>query len=113
MRAYNTSATIKVVKQGAEDTDYFSGKGSSGQSDPIPIDEDTVLVVIVTEGVTETDTSAIVYTLNFEEVEISEILTISDIAVSEDGTTDTDNIVSEGVSEVQHGRFGGCHRKPL
>ena len=99
LRAYNTSATIKVVKQGAEDTDYFSGKGSSGQSDPIPIDEDTVLVLMVTEGVTETDTSAIVYTLNFAEVELSEILRISDIVVSEDGTTDTDNIVSEGVSE--------------
>ena len=99
LRAYNTSATIKVVKQGAEDTDYFSAKGSSGQSDPIPIDEDTVLIITVTDGVTEADTSATVYTLNFDEVELSDILTISDITVSEDGATDADNIVSEGVSE--------------
>ena len=95
LRAYSASATIKVVKQGAEDTDYFSGKGSSGQSDPIPIDENTVLVIIVTEA----DTSATVYTINFAAVEISDILKISDIAVSEDGATDTDNIVSGGVSE--------------
>ena len=99
LRAYNTSATIKVVKQGMEDTDYFVGKGSSGQSDPIPIDEDTVLIITVTDGVTEADTSATVYTLNFDEVELSDILTISDITISEDGATDADNIVSEGVSE--------------
>ncbi len=49
LRAYDTDATIKVVRQG-EDTDYFENKGSDGRSEPIPIDANTALVITVTEA---------------------------------------------------------------
>ena len=90
LTAYNNDAMIEIIKQ-AEDpaVDYFAGKGSSGQSDLIPIDEDDVLVIMVVEDGNSTTS----YTIRLEKIRIS------DIAVSEmteNGTIDTDNIVNEG-----------------
>ena len=53
LRAYNTSATIKVVRQG-EDNDYFENKSSEGQTEPIPIDANTALIITVIEADAET-----------------------------------------------------------
>ena len=85
LRAYNTNATIKVAKQG-QDNDYFADWGSDGQSGLISIDEDTALIITVTEA----DVSTVSYKISFEKVEIS------DITVSESGTTNTSIIVNEG-----------------
>ena len=74
LRAYNTSATVKVVKRG-EVRNYFEGKGSEGQSELIPIDEDTVLVITVTEvGIT---TGTTIYTINTHLVNIAPTITIT------------------------------------
>ena len=89
LTAYNNDAMIEIIKQGAEDTDYFSGKGSSGQSDPIPIDEDDVLVIMVAEAGNSTTS----YTIRLEKIRVSDI-TVSEM--TENGTIDTDNIAAEG-----------------
>ena len=88
LKAYNDDATIEVVKQRG-DTDYFEDKGSEGQSDAIPVDGDTVLVITIAEA----DNSTTSYTIGFEKIEVADI-TVSEM--TEDGTTDTDNIVDEG-----------------
>ena len=62
LKAYNTSATIKVVRQGEGD-DYFENKGSDGRSGSIPIDRNTALVITVTEA----DTGTTVYTISPQE----------------------------------------------
>ena len=59
LKAYNTDATIKVVRQG-EDTDYFENKGNDGRSEPIPIDANTALVITVTEA----DSEATIYMIS-------------------------------------------------
>ena len=97
LTAYNNDAMIEIIKQGAEDTDYFSGKGSSGQSDPIPIDEDDVLVIMVAEAGNSTTS----YTIRLEKIRVSDI-TVSEM--TENGTIDTDNIAAEG-STVTLGAF--------
>ena len=53
LKAHNTDATIKVVRQG-EDKNYFEDGGSDGQSELIPIDTNTALVITVTEADAET-----------------------------------------------------------
>ena len=72
-----------------EDTDYFSGKASGGQSNPISIDADTMLVITVVDA----NDNTVSYQVGFQESKISDI-TVSER--SADGTTDTDNIISEG-----------------
>ena len=52
LKAYNTDATIRVVRQG-EDNNYFDEKSSDGRSELIPIDVNTALVITVTEADTE------------------------------------------------------------
>ena len=86
LKAYNADATIKVVRQG-EGADYFENKGSDGQSKPIPIDEDTVLVITVTEATPSTDTT--IYTISTQELE-------PDITLSESGVMETNDMVNEG-----------------
>ena len=65
LKAYDVDAKIRVVKRG-EGTDYFENKGSDGQSESIPIDKNTVLVITVTE----TDSSTTIYTIDFQELEV-------------------------------------------
>ncbi len=84
-KAYNNDAMIEIVKQNDSDSNLVEGN-SSGRSSPIPIDEDTVLFITVTEA----NASITSYTVRFQEVEIS------DIMVFEQGGKDTDNIVDEG-----------------
>ena len=84
-KAYNNDAMIEIVKQNDGDNNLVEGN-SSGRSSPIPIDEDTVLVITVTEA----NASTTSYTVGFQEVEIS------DIMVHEQGEKDADNIVDEG-----------------
>ena len=84
-KAYNNDAMIEIVKQNDSDNNLVEGN-SSGRSSPIPIDEDTVLVITVTEA----NASTTSYTVCFQEVEIS------DIIVFEQGGKDTDSIVDEG-----------------
>ena len=91
LEAYNANATVEVVKRG-EDTDYFAGKGSVGQSERILIDRDTELVITVSEA----DASTTTYTIGTQEVELSDIAEISGITVSENGAMDTDDTVNEG-----------------
>ena len=84
-KAYNNDAMIEIVKQNDSDNNLVEGN-SSGRSSPIPIDEDTVLFITVTEA----NASITSYTVRFQEVEIS------DIMVFEQGGKDTDSIVDEG-----------------
>ena len=86
LTAYNTSATIKVVKRAeVPRNDYFAGKGSSGQSDPIRVNEAIETMVIT---VTKADGNTVAYVVS--------LLKEGQIAVSEDGIVDTDSIVDEG-----------------
>ena len=50
LRAYNPDARVKIVEEGDPSVDYFAGKGSSGQSDPIPVDTTSVLVITVIDS---------------------------------------------------------------
>ena len=59
-RAYNNDATIEIVKQNESDNNLAEG-GSSGRSNPIPIDENTVLNITVTEA----DDRVTSYTITF------------------------------------------------
>ncbi len=61
LKAYNTDATIRVVRQG-EDNNYFDEKSSDGRSELIPIDVNTALVITVTEADTETT----IYMISFQ-----------------------------------------------
>ena len=85
LKAYNADATIEVVRRG-EGRNYFENKGSDGQSEPIPIDRNTALVVTVTEA----DARNTVYTISTQELEVP------DITSSENGVMDTGDIVNEG-----------------
>ena len=50
LRTYNLDATIEIVKRGEDPVvDYFSGKGSHGESDPITIGDNTMLDITVNE----------------------------------------------------------------
>ncbi len=97
LRSYNTTATIKVVKQGEVSlNDYFSGKGSRGQSSPIRVDQDIETVVI---SVTEADGGTVSYTMY--------LLKERQVAISENGMIDTDNIVDEGSTITLEGVIVG------
>ena len=97
LRAYNTTATIKVVKQGEVPlNDYFFGKGSRGQSNPIRVDKDIETVVI---SVTEADGGTVSYTIY--------LLKERQVAIFENGTIDTDNIVDEGSTITLEGIIVG------
>ena len=50
LRAYSANAKVKIIAEGNDAIDYFTGKGSSGQSDPIPAETDIVLVITVTDS---------------------------------------------------------------
>ena len=97
LTAYNTSATIEVVKRAeVPRNDYFAGKGISGQSDPIRVNEAIETMVIT---VTEADGNTIAYVVS--------LLKEGQIAVSEDGVVDTDSIVDEGSTITLNGVFVG------
>ena len=97
LTAYNTSATIEVVKRAeVPRNDYFAGKGSSGQSDPIRVNEAIETMVIT---VTEADGNTVAYVVS--------LLKEGQIAVSEDGIVDTDSIVDEGSTITLNGVFVG------
>ena len=84
LTAYDTTATIKIVEEG-ENTDYFAGRGSSGQSDPIIVDGNTVLDITVSEATTDTT-----YTI----VVMSQQITLPPCTVSLDFADDNDGISS-------------------
>ena len=51
LKAYNPGATIEIVKRGENPIiDYFSGKGTSGISNPISINDNTMLDITVSES---------------------------------------------------------------
>ena len=50
LRAYNANAKVKIIAEGDPSVDYFADKGSSGQSDPIPVVTNTVLVITVADS---------------------------------------------------------------
>ena len=87
LTAYNYDATITVVKQGAPDTDYFAGKGSKGQSEPIPTDGAVALRIMVSEA---GDGGTTLYNVGTQNAEITTF---------ENNTPRTNNIVDEG-SEI-------------
>ena len=85
LKAYNADATIKVVRRG-EARNYFENKGSDGQSEPIPTNRNTALVITVTEA----DARNTIYTISPQELEVP------DITLAESSVMDTDDTVNEG-----------------
>ena len=77
-------------------TIIFAGKGISGQSDPIRVNEAIETMVIT---VTEADGNTVAYVVS--------LLKERQIAVSEDGIVDTDSIVDEGSTITLNGVFVG------
>ena len=95
LKAYDRNAKISIMRQ-RDNTEYF-GNASSGDSSDIPLTDGTTLTIVVLGSSIETKaTTRTRYTLKRRFPDVEEV----NIAVTEDGVADNDEMVNEGSSII-------------
>ena len=96
--AINDDGAIKIIKP-AEAENYFVGKSSSELSKPIPLSEETTVMIVVTDNDINTT-----YTFVIEEVTPIKVLetTVKPSGVIKEGDTVTLTVVAAGGTAAYH-----------
>ena len=119
LTAYNPDATIKIVKQGENPViDYFSAKGSHGESNPITIGNNTILDITVGESDSGTVSYSIVGSFKVNLPLCTFFLRFADdndgVARAVDIDKDNDGLIEicdlEGVDEMRHVLDGTAYK---
>ena len=86
----NADATIRIAKAG-DASNYFAGKASGDNSEPIPIGDHTTITIVVTDPAADNTvdtTYTLAITRELQPLEISAITVTSDPIANNDGTID-------------------------
>ena len=101
--ASNANATIKIVEQGDNRTDYFAGKLHGALSDPIISSHSTTLTIIVTDTLYDDITTDTIYT-----VAVALPITIAELNINLAPVADSERTIAEGsTATVRFELIGG------